>query len=610
MTLSVNTNIASLNAQRNLNSSQGMLNTSLKRLSSGLRINSAKDDAAGLAITNRMTSQVRGLNQAARNANDGISLAQTAEGALQETTNILQRLRELSIQSANDTNSSSDRQALQAEASQLISEMDRIAETTKFNGKGLLNGSFSTAQFQVGADANQTISFGITGARTSDLGSYQATGTAVTASAFDGDGFTINGVEVGVSAATSAAGVTAGSATAKATAINSVFDQTGVTATASNSLTGAAPNAGIGLANGDLLINGIAVGSIAKSTSAVTQGRTAADAINAISNQTGVTATASASTGALTLSTSDGRDIALTAGTVDSATAQKIQNAIGLDVSAAGNASGNESSTLTFDAAVEGSGTGLTITDQVKIDNLTYEFTDAAGQAAVEAAGNVAVVIVAGGAAADSITALEGAIDTQRAAGNTTVDTGAKTATTLVLTSTLVGTGTLGISEPAATNAGALAAGAAAGGTAAADGDGVTTRGTLTLSSAENYTLGGADLAYGGVSSVSPALSQMNSVDISTVEGSNAAISVIDGAISQVGSIRGDLGAIQSRFESTIANLQSVSENISAARSRVLDADFALETANLTKGQILQQAGIAMLAQANQLPQAALSLLQ
>ena len=171
MALTINTNVASLNAQRNLGATQNNLAKSMQRLSSGLRINSAKDDAAGLAISDRMTAQIRGLNQAARNANDGISLAQTAEGALQESTNILQRMRELAVQSANDTNTGSDRQSLQAEVDQLISELDRIASTTQFNGKTLLDGSLSNAQFHVGANANQTISFSVGDARASKMGS-------------------------------------------------------------------------------------------------------------------------------------------------------------------------------------------------------------------------------------------------------------------------------------------------------------------------------------------------------------------------------------------------------------------------------------------------------
>lgn len=166
----INTNVMSLNAQRNLNSSQKTMQTAIQRLSSGLRINSAKDDAAGLAITERMTAQVRGMTQAIRNANDGISLSQTAEGAMQETTNILQRMRELSLQSANSTNNSGDRQAIQEEIVQLQSELDRIALNTEFNGQRILDGSFSSASFQVGANANQTINFAIGSIKASSMG--------------------------------------------------------------------------------------------------------------------------------------------------------------------------------------------------------------------------------------------------------------------------------------------------------------------------------------------------------------------------------------------------------------------------------------------------------
>ncbi|MDA3807200.1 MAG: flagellin domain-containing protein [Thiomicrorhabdus sp.] len=180
MALTINTNVASLNAQRNLGMSQNSLNKSMQRLSSGLRINSAKDDAAGLGISNRMTSQIRGLNQAVRNANDGISLSQTAEGALGESTNILQRMRELSIQSANDTNSQDDRDSLQAEVGQLISELTRIADNTTFNGRGLLNGSTSGALFQVGAEAGQTISITIASA---NAGALSVNGVTVSSQA-------------------------------------------------------------------------------------------------------------------------------------------------------------------------------------------------------------------------------------------------------------------------------------------------------------------------------------------------------------------------------------------------------------------------------------------
>ncbi len=601
----INTNVASLNAQRNLTTSQGQLATALQRLSSGLRINSAKDDAAGLAISERFTTQIRGLNQAVRNANDGISLAQTAEGALGETGNALQRIRELAIQSANSTNSASDRAALNAEAAQLLAEVQRIAQTTQFNGQNILDGSFSSAQFQVGANANQTISFGVQGATTNALGAYQATSTAVSDTAFDGAGFTINGVEIGVSADTSAAGVTGDSATAKATAINAKANETGVTATAANEVVGSAPVARSGLANGALRINGIAVGAIANSTNAVTQGQNAATAINAVSNQTGVTAVADASTGALTLSTSDGRNIKIESGAGNAQGATDILNATGLDVSDGANATGNSTQTLTAEAyTTAGQADELAEGDTVTIDNVTYEFRTTGSATG----SNVLVTLGASTAAGGVATALATAINLQFAAGNTTVqadDNGAD----VVLTQAKVGAYAIGYSATLA-DADGMAAAAAVLGTNSADGTGVTNRGTLTLSSAENFTVGGADVARAGLAAASANLTRLDTVDISTVDGANAAIAVLDGALSQVTSIRADLGAVQNRFASTIANLQTTSENLSASRSRILDADFAAETATMTRAQILQQAGTAILAQANAIPQNVLSLLR
>ncbi len=609
----INTNVASLNAQRNLTTSQGQLATALQRLSSGLRINSAKDDAAGLAISERFTTQIRGLNQAVRNANDGISLSQTAEGALGETGNALQRIRELAIQSANSTNSASDRAALNAEAAQLLSEVQRIAQTTQFNGQNILDGTFSSAQFQVGANANQTISFGIAGATTNTLGAYQATSTAVSSSAFDGAGFTINGVEIGVSAATSAAGVDADSATAKATAINAKTNLTGVSAQAASSVQGVAPTARSALANGELKINGVSVGAVAKDANAVTQGRNAATAINAVSNQTGVTAIADASTGALKLSTADGRNIKLESAAGDANGATAIFNATGLKVSAGAVATGHDTFGITvggpFDLTSPAAGS-LTEGDSFSLDGITYEFTTdgtfTAGRVAITVGATDADTVLAGKIAA--------AVHAQYVAGNTSVDATAAAAVVTVTNSKFGASGTLaGFSDAGVTGGGtttALAEGAETAGTDSIDGNGVTTRGTLTLSSAANFTLGGTDLLFGGLAAATPALTRLDTVNISTVEGANAAIAVLDGALSQVTSIRADLGAVQNRFASTISNLQATSENLSAARSRILDADFASETASLTRAQILQQAGTAILAQANAIPQNVLSLLR
>ncbi|MEC9364981.1 MAG: flagellin [Sinimarinibacterium flocculans] len=380
----INTNVMSLNAQRNLTTSQSSLATSLQRLSSGLRINSAKDDAAGLAISERFSSQIRGLDQAQRNANDGISLAQTAEGALAQVTNNLQRIRELAVQSANATNSSTDRTALQAEVDQLLSEIDRVANQTEFNGVKLLDGSFTSAVFQVGANAGETIS----------VSSLVDANTAALSS---------------VTSATGQSSVTSG-----------ISDLAAATA-------------------GDLVINGVDVSTGIGAAGSINQrvGQVV-DAINNTSSQHGVSAAFDSVNGRIVL-TSDA-DIAVT---------------------------GNDDGTVT----------GFNV------------------------------------------------------AGN--------------------------------------------------DGDATaaTTNGLTTLS-------------------------------VASFSGASLAIQQMDSALSQVNSARATLGAIQNRFESVVQSLSTTSENLSAARSRIQDTNFAAETANLTRAQILQQAGTAMLAQANSAPQNVLSLLQ
>ena len=484
MALSINTNIASLNAQRNLGKTQGSLTKSLQRLSSGLRINSAKDDAAGLAIANRMNSQIRGLNQAVRNANDGISLAQTAEGALQESVNILQRMRELAVQSANATNSGADRSALDAEVQQLKAELDRIADTTTFNGRNLLDGSFTEESFHIGSGANETLAFTIGGARSSQIGQLaQATGAAVTDVATDGTNVSLQSASGAVTyiRASSDFAVSGdvyrdgGTAFAKAAAINgsNIGD---IDAAASTSLTGAtAMTAVVSAADGStysLAINGIDIydGSVLDDTETIAAA-TIVDQINLQSSNTGVTASL-ASGAELKLSASDGRDIVMT-----------------------------ESSTGTITAA------------------------------------------------------------------------------------TLIGNDANFTS-------------------------GTEIKGTITLTSAFNISVGGTGGIIGHTSNITISSEGMNSADVLTADNSNTTIQRVDAALASISSNRGELGAIQNRFESTISNLQNVSENISAARSRIMDADFAVETAAMTKSQILQQAGVAMLAQANQLPQAVLSLLQ
>ena len=335
MAITINTNVASLNAQRNLGTSQSALNESMQRLSSGLRINSAKDDAAGLAISDRMTSQITGLNQAVRNSNDGISLAQTAEGALQESTNILQRMRELSVQSANDTNSASDRQSLQAEVNQLKQELDRIAETTTFNGKNLLDGSLTSAQFQVGANANQTISFSINSAETTTLGNNTlATDNAngIEAATYSSRAITMTGSAAADASGTDTLTVTAtdgttqnvdtsSDATALATA-TSLQTATGgtVTGTYSNSVTLDLSNLTETASGGSIVLNyGDGTAATGAFTFSIADGATTATGASTTAFA-GITATFSAADQTLTLSSSNGSNISLDTVTYTDAT--------------------------------------------------------------------------------------------------------------------------------------------------------------------------------------------------------------------------------------------------------------------------------------------------
>lgn len=311
MTLSINTNVASLNAQRSVSKNSSSIATSFARLSSGTRINSAKDDAAGLAISERFTSQVRGLNQAVRNANDAISLAQTAEGALSESSNMMQRLRELAVQSANDTNSATDRQALQGEANQLLAEIDRIATQTSFNGRNLLDGSFSGASFQVGANANQSISVSVSSARTFSLGAVASrTSTTVTGTALGAADLTLNGVAIRASAAADDTVSSVGndaSAISKAAAINASSADHGVRASVNaTTVTGGAAVGAGAVAGGALLINGVDIGAVA--VQANDADSSLRNAINAVASRTGVMATLDGAN-QLVLTASDGRNV-------------------------------------------------------------------------------------------------------------------------------------------------------------------------------------------------------------------------------------------------------------------------------------------------------------
>lgn len=627
----INTNMASLNAQRNLNTSQSALQVSLQRLSSGLRINSAKDDAAGMAISDRMTSQIRGNQQASRNANDGISLSQTAEGALSEVSNNLQRIRELAIQSANATNSSSDRATLQAEVSQLLSEIDRVAQNTSFNGVKLLDGSFTAQTFQVGANgtANDSIQISsVANARTTQLGGVGATtaatrtSTATTAALSAGD-LTLNGHQVGASVAGAAPGQGTASAYSIANAINGVSANSGVTATANaTTVTGSAATVFTAIAANSFQINGINVGAVAAGGTAAGQGANLAAAINAVATQTGVSASANATSGAVTLTATDGRDISVNVNPTNVAQATFLTQT--------GLATGNVGVIGT--SAALGAFTTLssaTATDKVSItvDGISLLASTAVGAGGVLAATiatNVNTFLTSNTGYKALLTSSGADLGTAVAGANVTAGiTLVKTDGTAVALSTVF-TDTTGAAAPAGAVAGGFASAAAtsyptttAVSFAAGTGS-VANHGTVTLNStsASGIVVGGASVVKAGLTTGTTAattvssVSAISAVDISTASGATSALAAIDGALTTVNSARANLGAIQNRFSSVVSSLGTAVENLTASRSRIVDTDFAVETSQLTRGQILQQAGTAMLAQANQLPNTVLTLLK
>ena len=484
MALTVNTNVSSLNAQRNLTKSGEGLATSMERLSSGMRINSAKDDAAGLQISNRLTSQINGLAVAQRNANDGISMAQTAEGAMSESTNILQRMRELALQSANGSNSSEDREALQKEVSALKTELTRIADTTSFGGQQLLDGDFGTKAFQVGANANEIISFSLdstaankigantisltSGVATAGFGSAAAANATLPTNSNPGGDITLAGETVTLGAGDSAKEAAA--------TINKTTSDHGVTAEAKTELTLSGLSA-----TGDVSfsLNGTNISATIADTADLSELQ---DAINEQSTTTGVTASIDEND-ELVLSDNDGDDIAIT----------------GFDHNGA---------------------SGETLTVKTYNDD---------------------------GTANSSTNLVQGA-------ANATLVTG-----------------------------------------------------TVELTSKEAFSVSSAVANLAGTATST--LESVDTLDLTTQDSSQDALSIIDGALAQIDEQRAGLGAVQNRFNFTINNLANVEENVSASRSRIQDTDFATETAQMTKNQILQQAGTSILSQANQIPQAAISLL-
>ncbi|MBE0363741.1 flagellin [Pseudoalteromonas ulvae UL12] len=566
MAISVQTNVASINAQRNLSKSGSAMETSMQRLSSGLRINSAKDDAAGMQISNKLTSQVNGLNVAVRNANDGISMAQTAEGALQESSNILQRMRDLAVQSANGTYSDGDRSALQEEVVQLQRELDRIAESTTFGDRKLLNGSFGTEAFQVGAKSFETINVSVGSFFGADMG-------AESFEIINGDTSTATtlGTSAGmVTGGDSLVGFGGMSLTTAATAVSTYTNSIeGNIATLSTAATIALQ------VKGDL---GSATASI---NGADASAYNAASSINQIAAKTGVLADAR---NVVTLDFMGAADAALLS----------IETTVTMELRG-----------QNTDTAKEGALIKFSITDTEDLTAVVNAFNEAATETGISAKltgdGRVALISERG----DNIV-----MENIQATGAETVL--AISATTygydgnFLDTTTAIASGTMG----SANTLEGMTADSSAGfavfvGTVRthSNGDYKLSLGTATALQAGNMLQGTGNTA------VISDRETVDDIDIGTAIGAQKAIEIVDGALGYIDEQRAGLGAVQNRLNSTVSNLENVVENASASRSRIRDTDFATETASMTKSQILQQASTSILAQANQLPQAALSLL-
>ena len=535
MALTVNTNVASLNTQRNLGTSAKGLDTSLQRLSTGFRINSAKDDAAGLQISNRLTSQINGLSVAVRNSNDGISLAQTAEGALQQSTGILQRMRDLALQSANGSNGSSERAALQGEVAQLQQELNRIAETTSFGGRKILDGTFGSQSFQVGANAFETISVSVGAASASRIG----------ASRFNSSVSSETAAQSGI-----AASVVTGFAEISST--------------------------DVGYASSPATSAGLTIkGKLGDASVALVDGSSARDlsnAVNRTSDSTGVTSTARTVV-RLQQDASGGFTNSDTSGTInftlygsnnaDEADGVSISATITdwRDLSGLADAINKETGRTGISARVLNNGALEMVSERG--DNIAINEYNAVGD--------------------DGTTAIAAELQSMSFDGDNGIDDAEDASDTVGTAAALTGDGT----------------------------DGAVAVGQVRFESPDAFEVENFDTIDAGAQgdSVYSTLESVSSVDIGTAIGAQNALGIISAAISNIDSQRAQLGAVQNRFENTISNLQNIGENASAARSRIRDTDYAAETSELTKNQILQQAGTAILAQANQLPQSVLSLL-
>jgi len=682
MALTVNTNIASLNTQRNLTKSSNALATSMERLSTGSRINSAKDDAAGLQISNRMSNQISGLSVAVRNANDGISMAQTAEGALQQSTNIMQRMRDLALQSANGSNSGQDRQSLQEEFNTLSGELTRIAKTTTFGGKNLLDGSFGNTAFQIGANSNETISFSLSDMSATSLkGSYSSAsvdGAAtdlsakVTGNKFDASSKDVTGTGTNV-ASIAAADIPADGALATSTLSidGNAVTLTGVTdkATLVDAINDATETTGVSAEldsdTGDLIFSSTTSTPFEVSGTLVGADTTTPASNTAVAgNAVAIAPTETLSIGGTSITMTGVTDLATlnvaiaTAGFTGPTAVTATQDGDGnlvlsfadtsADIAVSGSLMGgtttstavaaqttSASATSTYTAGAETSVTGLSAASSISVNGETFSFDQGDDLAAVigkinDGAGapNSGAGTLATGVTASDVqgrlvlTSADGKnIELKDAAagagslarlglGAGKTEAGLASATSITLNGTEIKFNEGDNLDKIVTTINNASTGVTASKNAET--------GTLELFSEDTFTVadgtvGNGLAALGLTEGTNESISQesnLSNINISSAENSQMAVQVLDDALQMVDSVRAELGAVQNRFDNTISNLQNISENVSAARGRIQDTDFAAETANLSKNQILQQAGTAILAQAKQLPQAVLSLLQ
>jgi flagellin len=705
----INTNVKALAAQASMSNVNKSMETAMERLSTGIRINSAKDDAAGLAIALRMTSDIRGTAVAIRNANDGISLSQTAEGGLGQINDILQRMRELAVQSSNGTASAENRAASQLEISQLKQEIDTIASRTNFNGIKLLDGTAAKLNIQTGVNSGDMMTMQISAARTQDIGlggrsSLTAVGLSGTAGSLAkpiaaGD-LTINGIAIGASSALDdqlSSGDKSSSAIAKVAAINAASAQTGVIASIGQTVVAGASQTAAAL-TGTITINGVSTGSFSTTADAGVSRANTVAAINLISGQTGVRAvdTGDVKKG-VQLVADDGRNVTVAFSTLTSA-------ATGLGAAAV--TTGSYQLTSVNGAAIKlGSSSNGTIANAGLVAG-TFEantstvtsVSRAVGATTVAPSASTTGILEAGTMRINGI-AIDAAVSASDTASDTTATSSTKAASAIAIAAAInAKTGLTGVKATAEPNiivgdtftAAALAsktlningvaitltttttstrgdvaaeinkvsgqtgvvatdngrgltltaadgrnislssdsAGVEAnyglksgsalmtGGTTA---NAVTTYASVTLKSDQSFTVeGGSDgnESFGKLGFKTGTVGGSNNgvkisnVDVSTMAGAQVAITALDAAMKTVSMSQAQLGAYQNRLDSAIANLTEGSTNMNASRSRVLDTDYAKESTNLAKAQIISQAATAMLAQANQSAQSVLALLK